>query len=188
MRYANKKNCSLRGLKLGLLAMFLLQSNIVSASLLHDQVASNKQFTFYLSLHPKPSSPITVRLQAVKEPVLGQVNEFKLTVTTKIDVVNLVTSVKLPAGWTLQTGSSNWQGALLQGQTKELRFSVSIPALGQYTLVARAVVGDKANGQLSAVNSYAIGQDQSSKLQAVSAQRYRFAARNGQQLIQYKIP
>ena len=189
MQYAKKKNCCPYGLMLGFVVMFFLHSNhVMSASLLQIQAAPDKQSMFYSSLHPKPSSPIDVQLQPVTEPVPGQINEFKLTVSTKIDVSNIVTTVELPAGWKMQSGSPDWQGALSQGQEMVLRFRVMIPESGRYTLVARAIMGDSNNGQLAAVNSYSIGQDQSSKLLSVSTQRYRMAARNGQQLIQYKIP
>jgi len=189
MYYAKKKNCYRYHLMLGIfLSFFLHSNNVVSASLSQLHAAANKQSKFHLNLHPKPSSPIDVQLQSVTEPVLGQINEFKLTVSTKIDVPSLVTTVELPAGWKMQSGSTDWQGTLSQGQEIELRFRVMIPASGRYTLVARAIVGDSNNGQLSAVNSYSIGQEQASKLKSVSTQRYRMAARNGQQLIQYKIP
>ena len=168
--------------------MFLLHSIAVSASVAQFQATPNSQSTFHSMPHPKPSSPIDVLIQPVLELVPGQINEFKLTVSTKINADNLATKLELPAGWTLQSGSPNWQGSLSLGQEMELRFSVMIPASGEYTLVATAMMGDSANGQLSAVNSYSIGQPSKAKTVSTQTQRYRFAERKGQQLIQYKIP
>ena len=186
MHYVKPKNCPLVCLILGLLAVSLLHSNAVSASLAQDKAAPNPHSKFHSIPHPKPSSPIDVRIQPVTELVPGQLNEFKLTVSTKINVANVVAKVELPVGWKVQSGSPNWQGGLSQGQDMVLRFSVMIPATGQFTLVARATMGDDGSGQFSAVNSYSIGQ--SAKLKAVNTQRYRFAARDGQPLVQYKIP
>jgi len=103
-------------------------------------------------------------------------------------VDDIVVKVELPAGWRLQSGLLNWQGKLVQGQEKTIRFGVLYPDTGQFVVVVKATTADSSSGQFSAVNSYSMGSPNSTaQIRAVSTQRYRFAKRDGRQLIQYKI-
>lgn len=193
MKTENGTTCLLM---LSLLAVLLIFGNMVMASLTPIQASTDIQSTLHstpqltpqLTLHPKPSSPINIRIQPLTTPVAGRLIEFEVVATSKIRVDDLAINVELPIACKLQAGSLNWRGQLVQGQEKAIRFSVMFPDNGQCALVARATMGDSLSGQFSAIHSYSFGSSNApAQLKAVSAQSVRFATRDGRRLIQYKI-
>ncbi len=170
MQILNKERLCVSLLLFSLLFMPLQHSNAIDAGL----------------PHLKPSSPISVRIQALTEPVAGQFVEFEVVASTTINAAKLTIEVELPVGWNAQSGSLYWQGELTQNQEKDIRFSVRVPSNGQFNLIARATMRAASKGQLSAINFYSIGSP--AKLQGVGERQYRFTQRDGRKLIQYKIP
>lgn len=76
----------------------------------------------------KPLSPVDVTIAPLQAPRQGKPVEFELRAAVSRDTDNLQISISVPPSVKLLSGELSWQGALLQGQEKRLRFTAILPA------------------------------------------------------------
>ena len=74
----------------------------------------------------KPLSPVQVSIMPAKSSETGQAIEFVVRVSVTMDTENLQLTVSVPQRITIVDGELHWQGALLKGQEKQLRFTASL--------------------------------------------------------------
>jgi hypothetical protein len=74
----------------------------------------------------KPLSPVKVSIMPAKTSGPGQTIEFVVRASVTMDTENLQLTVSVPQAITVLDGELHWQGVLLKGQEKQLRFTASL--------------------------------------------------------------
>ena len=75
----------------------------------------------------KPLSPVQVSITPSQPPASGQPMEFVVRATTSMDADNLRIEISVPRPINVLSGELDWQGPLLKGQEKQLRFTAILP-------------------------------------------------------------
>lgn len=85
----------------------------------------------------KPLSPISITIEPAQPTVQGQPVEFIVRARVSMDAENLRINVLLPPTVKIISGELDWQGLLLKGEEKQLRFTATAGG-AQQTIEARA--------------------------------------------------
>lgn len=137
----------------------------------------------------KASSPVQITIQQESISVEGSQSTFVVFASSSIDAENFLVNVKLPAGVVLQTGELSWQGSVLAGEEKELRFTVLLQPDVEHTIVAEAkLVADEVT-QFAATATYQNFTAFSSALKTDSkTNKSRTTSRRGRAITEYSLP
>ena len=103
----------------------------------------------------KPLSPVQVSIEPLQPAVQGQPVEFVVRAIVSMDAENLRIVVSVPPLVKITSGESQWQGELLKGEEKQLRFTALAGGSAVHTIEARAyiIAGDlRPDGSQNGVN------------------------------------
>ncbi|WP_455204638.1 hypothetical protein [Kaarinaea lacus] len=165
-----------------LIPRLLFFSALVCASLIFSSLV------FSGKVSAKPSSPITISIQAERTPQVNESVEFVVLVSSITDTPSLTVQVTPPNGMTLHDGDLLWQGAIAAGEIVRLRFSASFAADAEAVVSAIATVhadntADNA-AQMSARAEYRWGQNIN---RAAAIMQPQPVTRGEQQIIEFEL-
>ncbi|WP_455211635.1 hypothetical protein [Kaarinaea lacus] len=78
-------------------------------------------------INAKPISPVQVSIIPAQSHEAGKAVEFVVRVTVTLDAEKVQIAVSLPETLNVHDGELHWQGPLIKGQEKLLRFTASLP-------------------------------------------------------------
>jgi len=106
------------------------------------------------SIAVKPTTPVQVSIQPESAVSPGGVASFVVRVSSSLPSDNLSIAVNLPPASKLVSGKLQWRGSILQGEIKELRFSLQLPPQAVPAINASARIQALSGAQLAASAVY----------------------------------
>ena len=88
----------------------------------------------------KPQAPIELHLSAVPLADERRVAEVTLHVRPLVDAPKIRVAFILPDGVALAGGDDVWEGALANGESRDLRISVTMPDREAYVIIGSATI------------------------------------------------
>ena len=85
-----------------------------------------------------PSSPMTVQLDVLGEPIVENSVDLLVTITTQETAESIEFSLTLSPGLKLEDGSPSWKGKLSEGESISLHFTVQVIEDGDWPVAAYA--------------------------------------------------
>lgn len=134
-----------------------------------QQVAPVAQESEALPLDTGIALPLDLQMAVTQYQPATKIAEIEVNFTSKLDQASAKITVVLPAKTTFISGATSWEGALKQGESGQLRFSVRTEDATPRFVIARAEVTE-ANGRTfkQAASAYL---DSEQKLQKAAAPR-----------------
>ncbi len=88
----------------------------------------------------KPQAPIEVSLSAAPSAAHERVAEVTLHVRPLVDAPAIRVAFILPDGVAVMNGDETWEGALAQGESRDLRVSIKVPDREVYVILGSATI------------------------------------------------
>jgi hypothetical protein len=150
----------------------------------------------------KPLSPVQVSITPELTMEHGQVVEFVVRASVSMDAENVQITVSVPQSLRVLSGELQWQGPLMKGQEKQLRFTASVtetpaiasdePMIQVYAAIISAIQeqGIQPHDQTRlAASTFYLWQTGVSRVAATQAQplNARVVERNGIKIQEYEL-
>lgn len=165
-----------------LLPRLLVFNTLVCASLIFSSLV------FSGKVSAKPSSPVTISIQAEHTPQADEPVEFVVLVSSITDTPSLTVQVTSSNGMTVHDGDLLWQGDIAAGEIVSLRFSASFAADAEAVVRAIATVDSDNSAdnaaQMSARAEYRWGQNIN---RAAAIMQPQTVTRGEQQIVEFEL-
>jgi hypothetical protein len=132
----------------------------------------------------KATTPLQITIVPESSVSPGSIASFVVRVSSSLASNNLVVAVSQPAGSELMSGELNWSGGIAQGEVRELRFMLRLPADSVPSITATATILSTQGGQLAASDVYRQAVATPTGLKAAPG---RTVSRQGRAVVEYSL-